>query len=217
MSQFDFSRYTKSLAAQPSDALLEQIKRDAKRLKKAAGCTHVEALAELAQRAGFANFTDAQRKCAAAPGGPDIRASLPKLPAGVTDMRHISIHEVMATRKKTYIALDARYAAAKQALGSGAAPNAIVDLEVSKTELLNVMALVSDRELDQRTVSTLILHGMRDIAEHFQVPVAQIRFNIRDLGRPLNYEAAAALNAPREEKGIISFENSGDLFDKLGL
>lgn len=50
-------------AGSPCSKLLFRIKREAKILKKATGLKHSAALDQIAQKAGFSNFQDAQRKC----------------------------------------------------------------------------------------------------------------------------------------------------------
>jgi hypothetical protein len=40
---------------------IEGLKRRAKRLKKETGCTHTQALDEMARKGGYQNFTDARR------------------------------------------------------------------------------------------------------------------------------------------------------------
>ncbi|MHD0644222.1 hypothetical protein ACYPKM_01130 [Pseudomonas aeruginosa] len=52
-------------AGSPCSKLLFRIKREAKILKKATGLKHSAALDQIAQKAGFCNFQDAQRKCEA--------------------------------------------------------------------------------------------------------------------------------------------------------
>ncbi|MHD0644843.1 P-loop NTPase family protein [Pseudomonas aeruginosa] len=170
-------RVTPADAQNPSAQLLARIKREASLLKKDTGIKHAQSLDRVAKSAGFSNFADAQRKCSAAPPQPKLT-----LPVNFTDMRHISIHDVMAARQQTLLDLESRYAAAKQALGPDAAGNALVELEVSKPELLSALGVVKEGELGQESLDQLALAGIQAIADHFKAHLGRISFRVRVQG-----------------------------------
>ncbi|MBB4867823.1 hypothetical protein HNP46_006742 [Pseudomonas nitritireducens] len=155
---FDLSQYSKSFAQRPSIALLEQLKRDAKRFKLLAGVTHAQALDELSRRAGFSNFTDAQRRCTAEPSVPRQVYSLEKA--------------------REYLA---QWVDLVKMIPEGADTPDSVSLRVSKAQLLDVLErlpVTEPFELDGFTqdlqfalYQTILHEGVKGYKVHFPLDV----------------------------------------------